>query len=173
MPIQVIAGPAGSGKSQIVAAERRLGDVLIDYTAIYVALSGVTRGADGKFPVREDDDPSLPLVTAAYWWMVEEAARRQLDGFATTASRENVGRLETITGRKARVVDAEPGVLLARLTEVDDDGEYLDRQCVSAARRWWTEAETIQWHARGVGSWRGPDGRNHRVLARPRRRRRR
>lgn len=172
MAILPIVGPAGSGKSQIVDTERRPGDVLIDFTALWVALTGATRGPDGRYPTREDNDPSLPLVSAAYWFTLEEAVRRQLSGHVTSASRANVERLETITGRKARVVDAKPGPLLARLTEVDDDGEYLDRQCVSAARRWWTEAETIKWHARGVGSWRGPDGRNHRVLARPRRRRR-
>ena len=173
MPIQPIVGPAGSGKSQIVAAERRPGDVLIDYTLIWAALTGATRGEDGRFDVREDDDPALPLVSAVYWFTLSEAVRRELSGFVTSASRSNVERLERITGRKARVVDVKPGPLLARLSEVDGDGDYLDGQCVSAARRWWTNAATVQWHARGVGSWAGPDGRKHRVLSRPPRRRRR
>ena len=170
MPITPIVGPAGSGKSQVVAAERRPGDVLIDFTLLWAALTGATRGEDGRYPVREDDDPALPLVSAAYWFTLTEAVRRELDGFVTSASRANVDRLETITGRRARVVDVKPGPLLARLSEVDDEGEFLDGQCVSAVRRWWTDAAAITWHARGVGSWKGPDGQTHRVLSRPPRR---
>ena len=173
MAIQPIVGPAGSGKSQVVAAERRPGDVLIDYSLLWAALTGATRGEDGKYPVREDDDPSLPLVSALYWFALTEAVRRELNGFVTSASRANVERLERVTGRKARVVEPEPGPLLARLSEVDAEGEFIAGQCVSAVRRWWTDASEVKWHARGVGSWKGPDGRNHRVLARPPRRRRR
>ena len=173
MPIQPIVGPAGAGKSQVIAAERRPGDILIDFTALWVALTGATRGEDGRYPVREDDDPSLPLVSALYWFGLSEAVKRELSGFVTSASREHVRRLESVTGQTARVVDPEPGPLLARLTEVDDGGEYLDGACVSAVRRWWTDASEVKWHARGVGSWQGPDGRTHRVLARPPRRRRR
>jgi len=170
MPIQPIAGPAGAGKSQVIAAERRPGDIVVDFTALWVALTGATRGPDGRYPVREDDDPSLPLVSAAYGFILDQAVKRELSGFATTASREAVPRLERITGQTARVVDPGPGPLLARLTEIDDGGEYLDGQCVTAVKRWWTNAAEVKWHARGVGSWRGPDGRNHRVLARPPRR---
>ena len=171
MPVVPVVGPAGAGKSQVIAAERRPGDVLIDFTALHAALTGAVRGEDGRFPVREDDDPSLPLVAAVQAFALSEAVRRELNGFVTTASRENVERLERATGQRARVVDAEPGPILARLTETDDDGPYLNRQCVTAARRWWTEASEIKWHAQGIGSWRGPDGRTHRVRARPPRRR--
>ena len=173
MAIVPVAGPAGSGKSQLIASERRPGDILIDYTALWVALTGATRGEDGRYPVREDDDPSLPLVSAAYWWMLGEAVKRELSGFVTTASRANVERLEAVTGQPARIIEPEPGPLIARLTEVDGDGEHIQGQCVSAVRRWWTNAETIKWHTPGVGSWRGPDGKTHRVLSRPPRRRRR
>ena len=156
MPIVPIAG---SRKSQIVSAERRPGDVVIDFTLLWAALTGATRGEDGRFPVREDDDPSLPLVSAAYWFTLSEAVRRELSGFVTSASRANVERLERVTGRRARVVDVKPGPLLARLSEVDDGGgTHLNKQCVVAARRWWTNAAEVKWHARGVGSWKGPDG---------------
>ena len=171
MPIQPVAGPAGSGKSQLIAAERRAGDILIDYTLLWAALTGAVRGEDGRYPVREDDDPALPLVSAAYWFTLTEAVRRELDGYVTTASRANVARLESVTGRKARLVEPAPGPLIARLTEVDGDGEYVDGQCVSAVRRWWTDAAEVKWHARGIGSWKAPDGKAHRVLARPPRRR--
>ena len=172
MPIQPIVGPAGSGKSQVVAAERRPGDILIDFTVLWAALTGAVRGEDGRFSVREDDDPSLPLVSAAYWFTLSEAVSRELSGFVTSASRANVERLERITGRKARVVDVKPGPLLARLSEVDGDGDYLDTACVSAVRRWYVDAAEIKWDAPGTGRWKGPDGRTHRVRSRRRRRRR-
>ena len=173
MAIVPVVGPAGSGKSQIVAAERRPGDVLIDFTALWAALTGATRGEDGRFPVRTDDDPALPLVSVAYWFTLSEAVKRELRGFVTSASRANVERLERITGQRARVVDVKPGPLLARLSEVDDDGDFIDGACVSAVKRWWTDASEVKWHAKGIGSWKGPDGRTHRVLSRPPRRRRR
>lgn len=55
--------------------------------------------------------------------------------------------LEAVTGQPARVVDVKIGPLLARLTEVDDDGEYIEGACVAAVKRWWTDASEIQWHA--------------------------
>ena len=171
MPIQPVVGPAGAGKSQLIASERRPGDVLIDYSVIWASITGAVRGEDGRYPVRENDDPSLPLVSAVYGFALSEAVRRGLDGYATTASRERVEGLERATGQRARVVDPGPGPILARLTETDDDGEFLNAQCVAASRRWWTNADSIVWHAAGVGSWKGPDGRNHRVRARPPRRR--
>ena len=119
MPVTPIVGPVGSGKSQVVAAERRPGDILIDYTLIWAALTGATRGEDGRVPVREDDDPALPLVSALYWFGLTEAVRRELRGFVTSAIREHVSRLEQVTGQPARVVTAEPSTLMARLTEVD------------------------------------------------------
>ena len=41
MPLEVIAGPAGGGKSQVIEQERSQGDIVIDFTALYVALTGV------------------------------------------------------------------------------------------------------------------------------------
>ena len=174
MPIQPLAGPAGSGKSQIIENERRPGDVVIDFTLLHAALTGAVRGPDGRYPVREDDDPALGLVSAVQAFALSEAVKRELDGYVTTASREHVERLERVTGQRARVVDVKPGPLLARLTEVDDGGEdYIDGQCVAAARRWWTNAESVKWHVPGIGSWAAPDGKTHRVLSRPPRSRRR
>ena len=173
MPIQPIVGPAGGGKSQVIEAERRPGDVVIDFTSIWAALTAAGRGPDGRYPVREGDDPALGLVAAVAAFALSEAVKRELNGYVTTASRDRVAALERVTGQPARVVDVKPGPLLARLSETDGDGEYLDGQCVSAVRRWWTDAASIAWRARGVGSWRGPDGKTHRVLARPRRGRRR
>ncbi|MCY4508423.1 MAG: hypothetical protein OXG35_15925 [Acidobacteria bacterium] len=174
MPIQPIAGPAGSAKSQHVSEVRRPGDVLIDYTLIWAALTGAARGPDGRYPVREDDDPSLPLASAVYWFTLSEAVRRELSGFVTTASRAAVPRLERITGVAAHVLNVEASVPLARLSEVDPGtgDPTLEPSCVAALRRWYVDAAEIEGDVvRGSGRWRAPDGKSYR--GRPRRGRRR
>ena len=115
MPIQPIAGPAGGGKSQVVAEALRPGMVLIDFTAIWAALAGVERGPDGLYPVRRDDDPLVPLVSAVQAFALSQAVERQLDGFVTTASRDRVALLERITGQPARIVDPGIETVLERL----------------------------------------------------------
>ena len=41
MPIGIIRGPAGAGKSQWYEANREPGDLIIDATALWVALLGL------------------------------------------------------------------------------------------------------------------------------------
>ena len=43
MPLEIIAGPAGGGKSQVIEQERAPGNVVIDFTRIFVAVTGVER----------------------------------------------------------------------------------------------------------------------------------
>ena len=58
MAIEIVAGPAGSGKSQLVAVELdKERDVLIDFTRLWAAISGIDRLPDGRFPVRRRGDP--------------------------------------------------------------------------------------------------------------------
>lgn len=109
MPIIPIAGPVGAGKSQYVEETRRPGDVLIDFTLLYVALSGAVRAANGRYPERRDGDPILPLASAVYGFALSEAVKRELDGFATTATLARVPALERITGQTAVVID--PGTM--------------------------------------------------------------
>ena len=176
-PVLTTAPPAGP----------KAKDAAADSTAAAFTLNNRTaKRITGQFAVRREDLAVMPgmeesqrsamgdSMSALYWFGLSEAVKHELSGFVTSATREAVPRLEAITGQSARVVDVQAGPLLARLTEVDDDGEYLDGACVSAVRRWWTEASEVKWHSRGIGSWKGPDGRTHRVLSRaPRRRRRR
>lgn len=120
MPIQPIAGPAGSGKSQLIEAERRPGDVVIDFTRIYAAVAGVARGPDGRYPERQPDDPLVPLVAAVQSFALSEAVKRQLNGYVTTSRRESVPVLERITGQPARIVDPGEDVVTARLMVARD-----------------------------------------------------
>ena len=71
----LVQGPAGAGKSQLATEMLEAGeiDVLADTTALWVALSGVTRGPDGRLPVRPLTDPAklaalyTKTVTGAIW----------------------------------------------------------------------------------------------------------
>ena len=50
--LHLVEGPAGGGKSQHVdeLVEAGTVQVVADTTALWVALSGVKRGADGRYP---------------------------------------------------------------------------------------------------------------------------
>ena len=174
MPIVPIAGPAGAGKSQVIAAERRPGDVLIDFTEIYAAVSGVQRGPDGRYPERLDSDPLLPLVSAVRGFMLSEAVRRELNGVVTTASRDEVSVLERITGQRARIVDPGDDMVVSRLmvgdTEVDASvpdarrprrGRGLPSNCWKAIRRWFGDKSQTEG---GRRVWVSSSGRRYPIV---------
>ena len=114
MPIVPVIGPAGAGKSQVIENLRRPGQVLLDYTGLYSAIGGVQRDASGRYPVRVDGDPLIGLIAAVKDYAVEQAVRRELDGFVTSSSRDDIDRLERITGEKAVIVD--PGEEVTKAT---------------------------------------------------------
>ena len=65
MPITPVAGPAGGGKSAYVAEHLRPGWIVLDFTQIYVALTGAVRGPGRQVTPNElTGDPVLPLVSA-------------------------------------------------------------------------------------------------------------
>ena len=137
----LIQGPAGGAKSQLAAELLEAGEVevLADVTALWVALSGVTRGPDGKYPVREDSDPAL--IVALYLQAV--AARRALEegaGVAVTTSRRGQeGRWRRVAedaGAAFRVRTIDPGEDVVRARLADPDGELSD-PCAQAIARWY------------------------------------
>ena len=135
MPIVPIVGPAGSGKSQYVQATIRPGWIIVDFTSIYVALSGVQRGADGKYPERETGDPLLSLVQAVKTVTLKMAVERELSGFVTSSALADVEDLEKITGQTVKVIDPGEDVVRARLAD-PVTGE-LSPECDKALRRWY------------------------------------
>ena len=135
MPITPVVGPAGAGKSQYIAATTRPGWIVLDYTAIYAALSGVQRGPDGKFPERVAGDPLLPMTAALKAVALSMAVERELDGFVTSSSRDDVPTLERITGQSAVVIDPGESVVRARL--VDAVTGQLSPECAVALGRWY------------------------------------
>ena len=128
-------GPAGAGKSQVIEELRQPGQVLLDYTGLYAAIGGVQRGPDGRYPERLDGDPLLPLIAAVKDYAVEQAVTRELDGYVTSSSRDDIERLERITGQKAVIVDPGEEVTKARLAD-PVTGE-LSAECSKALARWY------------------------------------
>ena len=136
MPIVPVIGPAGAGKSQVIENLRRPGQVLLDYTSLYAAVGGVQRDpVTGRYPVRLDGDPAIGLVAALKDYAVDQAVRRELDGYVTSSSRDDIERLERITGEKAIIVDPGEAVTKARLA--DPATGVLSDECAKALRRWY------------------------------------
>ena len=134
MPIRPIVGPAGAGKSQHIEQEQKPGDIIIDYTRLWVALTGAVRGPDGKYPDRTDDDPSLALVNAVKQFALSQAIERELDGYVTSSASAEVPKLEARTGQVATVLD--PGQTAVEKRLADRFGTVSD-QCRKALRRWY------------------------------------
>ena len=89
----LISGPAGAGKSQL--AEQMLaenpGAVLADFQSIYVALTGVTRGIDGTFPLRIRS--LLPLTQRIKQTIISDALDDQVRMLlVTNSSRDEMVR---------------------------------------------------------------------------------
>ena len=89
MTLILIEGPAGGGKSEVADAMLAAGevDVIADVTALWAALSGAVRGADGRYPVRLDDDPALRIARYLQRAAVRQALRISVNVAATTSQR--------------------------------------------------------------------------------------
>ena len=139
MALTIVRGPAGGGKSGYIERERRPGEVLADFTAVYVALAGVTRGPDGKYPMRLDSDPLIPITAAIKAYIVRQAAARALRGYVTTSdsSAGELARLRELGASDAEAITLDPGraVVEARLSD-PETGE-LSEQCRLALARWY------------------------------------
>lgn len=135
MALKILRGPAGAGKSQVIAAERP--SVVVDLTAIWAALRGFDRDDDGRYPVRTDDDPALDLAVYLKATAVRYAARQGLDGIVTTSSSspEAVERLRE-QGATAGVETIDPGEQVARERLIGADGD-LSPECEKALARWY------------------------------------
>ena len=141
MAIEIIAGPAGSGKSQLVAAELDIArDVLIDFTRIWAAISGIDRLPDGTFPIRRAGDPRTGMVVASKGLLLDQALRRELEKsgnvFLTTSSRDELDTLERrFPQARARIIDPGESVARSRLARPGRGG--LAPECEGALRRWY------------------------------------
>ena len=140
--LTLIQGPAGGAKSQLaneLLAAREL-DLLADVTALWAALSGATRGADGKYPIRSSTDPAL--AAARYTQAV--AARFALEAGnrvgVTTSRRGQVARwaaLAAEAGTTVSVRTVDPGEAVVRARLADAATGVLSPECSIAIGRWY------------------------------------
>ena len=138
MALSILRGPAGAGKSQVIAAERP--SIVVDLTSIWAALRAFDRDDDGKFPVRTDNDPALDLAVYLKAAAVRYAAREGLTGIVTTSSSapEAVERLRE-QGATAGVQTIDPGREVATERLIGADGT-LSPECEKALNRWYSGA---------------------------------
>ena len=139
----LLSGPAGAAKSALARKmfEERTGLVVIaDFQAIYAALTGDTRGPDGRFPLR--DNRLLPLVEYTRRAVVTGAVNREVEVIATNSDGDPARRaflLERLgTGASERIVDPGRNVVAARLAD-PATGE-LSADCGEAIARWYSRA---------------------------------
>ena len=102
-------------------------DLLVDFTALYAALSAVERDADGQYPVRADTDPLLPLVHAVRAVVVAEELRRGFRVLRTSSARTDEDRDRATAerhGAEYRQIMVDPGeaVIRARLSDPETGG---------------------------------------------------
>ena len=138
MALSILRGPAGGGKSQVIAARLRPGEVVIDFTAIWAAVTGAVRGPDGKFPIREDNDPRLALAEYLRMTAIRQASERELTGYVTTSDSraEAVERLQA-AGATGPVETVDPGESVVRARLADAVTGQLSAQCELAVGRWY------------------------------------
>lgn len=141
MTLTLIQGPAGAGKSQLAAAMLEAGEVAVvsDITSLWAALSGAVRGADGRYPVRSNDDPALEVARYIQRVVVRRALETGANVAVTTSQhgQENSWRAwadRAGTGFRVRTVD--PGFDVVRARLADDTGD-LSQACQDAIGRWY------------------------------------
>ena len=88
MPIGIIRGPAGAGKSQWFEANREPGDLIIDVSGHMGRASrpGTRRTITGRYPVRLATDPGLRMALYLKSTAIRFAAENGISGWATTSN---------------------------------------------------------------------------------------
>ncbi len=140
----LLRGPAGAGKSQVAAGllDHGKADVWADFTRLHVALSGVECGPDGRYPVRADDDPLVPLAAYVKAVAVRTALARGFRVVTTTSSAdegevERAREMATEAGAALDVRTVDPGEEVVRARLSDPATGELSPQCERAMGRWY------------------------------------
>ena len=137
MALGILRGPAGAGKSQ----ELRPGEIRADITAIWAALMGYERDADGRYPVRADDDPALGMAHYLKATAIAYAAREGIAGWTTTSdsSPEALERLRE-QGATGEIRTIDPGEPEVR-RRLAGPGGIVSGDCEQAIQRWFGRLE--------------------------------
>lgn len=141
--LRILAGPAGAGKTQALDRVMGRGEVLIDFSLLFLALAPKMKGRE-----RSDFDPRIPLTSALFYSAIRQARKRELSGWITTATgdRASLSQLQELAGTE-RVYVLDPGPLRV----LEQLGERIDtralraggasRACFAAAGRWFGMAK--------------------------------
>ena len=139
MPNVLISGPAGADKSAVSRDILRSATepvIQADFQSVVVALLGLERGPDGRYPVR----PSwiLGLAEAVRQSIIDAANEREIAVVVTNSDGDSTRRRFLLQrlgdGAIERVID--PGVDVVRARLSDESGELSD-PCSSAISRWY------------------------------------
>ncbi len=144
--LTLLRGPAGSGKSQVARQMLAEGeaDVLVDFTAIWAAITAAERGPDGKYPERVTGDALLPLVAYIKTMLARSALLRGHRTLVTTSDSSDDERekwADVAAGERARftttTVDPGESTVRARLMTDPATGAELSPECQKALKRWY------------------------------------
>ena len=108
-----------------------------DFQSVYVALTQVLRGPDGRFPLR--DDRLLPLTEYVRRSIITGAVSRDITVIATNSDGDSTRRAFLLSqlgpGATERIIDPGEDIVKARLS--DPETGALDGECEQAIGRWY------------------------------------
>ena len=137
----LVEGPAGGGKSGLAREMREAGeiDLIADNTALWVAMTGVQRGTDGRYPVRLDSDLGLHAARYLQATAVSFGLREGMRVAVTTSQRNQAERWGGLAAQHStpfsiRTVDPGREIVTARLS--DPVTGVLSDECDTAISRW-------------------------------------
>ena len=136
----LLSGPAGGGKSQLARDLIRNATepaIQADFQSIVVALLGLVRGPNGKYPVRPEF--VLPLAEYVRQAVITGAQAREIFTIITSSDGDPARRAALLArlgvGGTERIIDPGASVVRARLTD-EITGE-LEPECEKAIGRWY------------------------------------
>lgn len=141
MPLYLIQGPAGAGKSAVTRSLLESGeiDVVADITGLWAAFGQVVRGPDGRFPERDALDPALELAQRIQATAATRALESGHNVAVTTSRPDQVERWQEVAdaaGEELRVQTVNPGEEVVRARLADSATGILSDACDNAVRRW-------------------------------------
>ena len=143
MPSILLSGPAGAAKSAFARGLWAESDgvvIIADFQQLYAALTGDTRGPNGRFPLR--DNRLLPITEYVRRAAITGAVERDIEIVATNSDGDPARRAFLLSqlGPAAveRVIDPGRDVVAARLA--DPASGELSSECEGAINRWYSRA---------------------------------
>jgi len=132
VPVSVVCGPPGAGKTTYVREHAQPGDLIIDLDALYQAI--------GNADLHQHPAALMPFACEARDALVHRLSRRSDLRHAwviTTAPKKNERQRYTDAGADVIVLDTPAEVCQQRTRDRPSMAEWAQ-----AIARWWTEYET-------------------------------